>query len=136
MLRATKKRGEGTAPRPIAESGARYCWPPQRSLFPTAKRNPGQRDRRAALTEFSGPSQPQPAQAKGETVGHRWFPQPPARRNNRFPRIALCRTTGKLRGPFHFAPRENPIRQSLVSELPPYSRVNPNSAPASEVDRT
>src|SRR6266850_801615 len=185
MLRARKKRGAGTAPRPIAqfsarrryhpsfltsigppalpqkageyslppgvavnvarnlrpemsiaESGARHCWPLQRSLFPTARCNPAERDRRAALTEFSAPSQPPPAQARGETVGHIWFPQPLARRNSRFPRTALSRTIGTLRGPFLLAPREDPIRRPLVSELPPCSRVSPSPAPRSEADHS
>src|SRR5882672_7169053 len=168
MLGARKKRGAGTAPRPIAqfsarrryhpsfltsigppalpqkageyslppgvavnvarnlrpemsiaESGARHCWPLQRSLFPTARCNPAQRDRRAALTEFSAPSQPPPAQARGETVGHIWFPQLLARRKNLFPQIALPRTTGTHRRRFLPEPLENPIVRPLVSELPP-----------------
>src|SRR5271169_3773285 len=120
----------------IAESEAPHCWPLPRSLFPTAKCNPGQRDRRAALTEFSALSLPPPAQARGETVGHIWFPQPPAQRNNRFPQIVLSRTTGTLRGPFLLAPHENPIRHSPVSQLLPCSRVGPSSAPPSGADHS
>src|SRR4029077_4800010 len=55
----------------IAESGAQGWWPQQRSLFPTAKCNPGRRDRHAMLPEFSVTSRPPQVQGKGETVGHR-----------------------------------------------------------------
>src|SRR6266478_2987788 len=120
----------------IAESGAPRGWPQQRFLLPTAKYNPGQRDRRAALSEFSAPSQPPPAQARAGTVGHIWFPHFLARRNIRFPRIALSRTTSTLRGPFLRALRENSIRQPLVSQPPPHSRGSPSPAPRSEADQS
>src|SRR6266852_1431998 len=118
----------------IARSGSPHCCPQQRSLFPSAKCNPGQRDRRAALSEFSGPPQLPPVQAKGETIGHIRFLPTLARKNNRFPRRALSRTTDTLRVPFRLAPRKNAILRPLVSQLPRCSRVSPSPAPASEVD--